>query len=428
MLTTPTLTERRIKAALAAGVARRHVLWSGDIPGFGLKLWPSGSASWIYLYRPKGARRGTPASTLTLGGWPAVSLADARVAARIYAGKIAMGADPAAERRRQRAEPRRLLGKALDDYDAYLHRRRLVKAEMTLSVLGRGLAPYLTRDIESLSRTLLVLAIEALEADGKPGAADALRKAARSFLEWAVTRGLVAFNPLAGLRRPKSSRAERLDGDTRKGPALEDAEIRAVWIAASRLGAFGGLVKLGLLSAMRRNELAALKWSDIESDRIVLYPTATKTGVRHEIPLTSTMRSVLADQPRTTSPLVFPPSRRGVAQLAGWTALLATIVKASGVRFRLHDLRRTTRTLMSRLGVAEPVAEAAIGHVKGGLSGIYDLHDFWPERVVAFNKVSAHISALLAAERPPIGHRLDQDIHLPAERSRVASGVDLVGS
>jgi integrase len=106
------------------------------------------------------------------------------------------------------------------------------------------------------------------------------------------------------------------------------------------------------------------------------------------------MRVVIAAQPRGTSPLLFPSRITGGA-LKGWTKLVATLKGASGVDVELHDLRRTVRTLMSRLGVAEDIAELAIGHQRADLVGRYNKDRAWRARVEAFEKVSAHISALL---------------------------------
>ncbi len=395
------LTERRIKAAQTAGITKRTILWDGAIVGLGLRLSPAGSAAWVFSFRTKNSKRGKAASMLTLGRWPAVGLQDARAAARIQAGRIAKGEDPIEELRQQRLRPRRILERALDDFETTLKRRRLVNAAVTMSALRRGLKPFMKREVEALSRAVIVAEIEKLEAAGKPGAAGDLRKATRSFLEWSLTRGLVPFNVLAGLRRPRVSRADRLDDQARKGRALSDDEIKAVWGAASKSGAFGGLVQLALITGMRRGELAGLTWTDIASDRIGLHGARTKSGASHAVPLTTLVRSVLQAQPRTASPLVFPSARRKAsAELSGWTQLVAGLVRASGVDFKLHDLRRTTRTMMARLGVAGEIAELAIGHAKGGLVGVYDKHDRWAERVAAFDTVSAHISALVDGRSP----------------------------
>jgi integrase len=100
-------------------------------------------------------------------------------------------------------------------------------------------------------------------------------------------------------------------------------------------------------------------------------PEHAKTGAKHEVPLTPLMRGLIAGEPVTTSPLVFPSSRTG-GRLKGWTKLTAKLRRASGVDFRLHDLRRTCRTLMSRLGVPEDLAELAIGHVRADLIARYN--------------------------------------------------------
>ena len=67
-------------------------------------------------------------------------------------------------------------------------------------------------------------------------------------------------------------------------------------------------MQLGLLTAMRRNELATLRWSDIHTDRIVLSAAVTKMSVQHEVPLTDLMRTILRRQPRTTSPMSSRPT------------------------------------------------------------------------------------------------------------------------
>ena len=76
---------------------------------------------------------------------------------------------------------------------------------------------------------------------------------------------------------------------------------------------------------------------------------------------------------------------------------MAKAIKLSGVEFRLHDLRRTTRTIMSKLNIRMEIAEAAIGHVRSGLVATYDKNDFWRERVDAFENMSAHIAKIIAS-------------------------------
>jgi integrase len=107
------------------------------------------------------------------------------------------------------------------------------------------------------------------------------------------------------------------------------------------------------------------------------------------------MREVIAGVPVTTSKLLFP-SASG-RRIKAWTKRVADLRQVSGVSFRLHDLRRTARTLMSRLGVPEDLAELAIGHVRVDLVARYNKDEAWEGRSDAFTRVSAHVAALIGA-------------------------------
>jgi integrase len=98
-----------------------------------------------------------------------------------------------------------------------------------------------------------------------------------SLLEWAVNSGLAHHNVLAGYRRPPKSKAQKVE-EAAKRRALSDTDIVKVWHAADTCGSFGALIRLGLLTGMRRNELANLRWDDVTADRIVLSAAMTKTA------------------------------------------------------------------------------------------------------------------------------------------------------
>jgi integrase len=389
------LTKAKIEKFISAGVPAgksEAVVWDSAVTGLGLRMRQTGSVSWLFVYRPKGAGRSETSRKVTIGSWPSLSLDAAQAAARMKAGEVASGADPAASLRAERSRERRILRATLDEFERSLQRRKIVNVKTITSGLRRGLAPLMTREIDTLERKDIVDRIDSLEAEGKPSAAMDLRKHARSLLEWAVSKGLAQYNVLAGLCRPRASRAERIE-DQRKGRALLDNEIKALWIAAETLGAFGGLLRLAMLTALRRSELAGLQWQDIRGDRIIIEAHNAKTGVKHEVPLTPAMRAVLSAQPRSTTPFVFPG--RGDTRMAGWSKLLPRAQRESGIDFKLHDLRRSLRTLTSRLGIAEDVAELAIGHVRRGLIGVYNRDNAWAARVNAFERVSDHIMSVV---------------------------------
>src|SRR5262245_64495189 len=78
-------------------------------------------------------------------------------------------------------------------------------------------------------------------------------------------------------------------------------------------------------------------------------------------------------------------------------------------RFRLHDLRRTARSLMSRAGVSSEHAERVMGHSVGGVEGIYDRHQYMDEKAEALLKLAALIDAIV--------HERSADV-LPMKRGK----------
>jgi integrase len=441
------LTKARIEKTCALLKARRMaamtslaeiVLWDSLVSGYRARCRADG-VTLDYRYRPRGGGRKVTPRAIKIGFFPGVDVEAGRAAARIHAGNVAKGEDPAERLAEERRRNRATLGNLLAEggpYELHLKERGLVNIKPALSSLRRGLKAHMTADVAALSRNDIVSAINALTKIGKRGAAADLRRYARVFCEWTVEQGLAKFNPMAGLRVSSRTRHQRLLVAEPKGRALADAELVKVWRAAQAMqdrsqrgervtGSFGGLVQLALLTGMRRGELSQLQRErhiltseraidnrGINGERIHLPKAITKTAADHDIHLTALMRAVIAGQPRGSSALLFPSSRTG-GRLKGWTKMVATFRADSGVDFGLHDLRRTVRTLMSRLGVAEDIAELAIGHQRADLVARYNKDTAWRARAEVFEKVSAHISGLLVEAADDRGnviamHRGDQ--------------------
>jgi integrase len=372
-------------------------LWDDAVRGFGVRILASGSKTFWFQYRPRG---GGPSRMIRINTFPAISVKNAREAARDFAGQVSRGGNPAAERRAERMRDKATLRALLAEGGPYQHeleQRRLVNIKQALSSLRRGLHGLMAKEVSTLTRHDLRAAIEVVKDGRGPGAAQDLRKFARVFLEWCVDGGLITGNPLAGWRRPASTRAERLMAAGNGGRALADDEIRKLWRAAGdeSFGSFGALVRLALLTGLRRGELAQIERDrDLAADRIVVQPEHAKSGAKHEVPLTNLMRKAIDGAPVTTSKLLFPSAVTG-GRIKGWTKFVANLRQASGVDFRLHDLRRTTRTLMSKLRVGEDIAELAIGHVRKDLVARYNKDDAWSGRSDAFTRVSDHVATLI---------------------------------
>src|SRR5262249_6736100 len=128
-------------------------------------------------------------------------------------------------------------------------------------------------------------------------------------------------------------------------------------------------------------------------DRAKLPAERNKTTQDCEPPLSSTAQSVLLTLPNLGE-MVF--SFDGVRPVGGLSRPKRELDRASGVTgWRLHDVRRTARSLMSRAGVNSDIAERCLGHAMGGVRGVYDRHKYVEEMRAAFEALAGLIARIV---------------------------------
>jgi len=192
-------------------------------------------------------------------------------------------------------------------------------------------------------------------------------------------------------RSPKEMARDRI---------LNDDELRAVWKVASENGTHGAVVRLLLLSAQRLAKVATMKWQDVSLDGVWTIPTeAREKGNANELQLPESALEIIRAQPRfANNPYVF--AGRGRDHFKSWTngkdAFDAKLPETMP-DWRLHDLRRTARSLMSRGGVRPDVAERVLGHVQGGVLGVYDRYRYSDEKAHALNALASLIDSIVSA-------------------------------
>jgi integrase len=154
---------------------------------------------------------------------------------------------------------------------------------------------------------------------------------------------------------------------------------------------FGSFVKFVLLTATRRNEAVYATRSEIVGAEWTIPASRYKTKIDHLIPLS---RSALAQLPAENGDFVF--SANGKQAIGSLTERKQALDAASGVSgYTIHDLRRTARSLMSRAGIPSDHAERCLGHVIGGVRGVYDRHEYHAEKARAFEALAALIERIV---------------------------------
>jgi integrase len=156
------------------------------------------------------------------------------------------------------------------------------------------------------------------------------------------------------------------------------------------------------LSGSRRTEAAGLHDREIEGDVWTLPAERSKNGREQELPLTEALRHLLGDREGFKFPAIrgsapFTAFSRGKRMLDD---KIAEARKRDGrspmAAWRLHDLRRTARSLMSRAGVSSDVAECVLGHAP-----VYDRHRYLAEKGAALEKLAVLLERIIA---PAVGN------------------------
>ena len=325
---------------------------------------------------------------------------DVADAISIVRGRLARGEDPAGRRKAEAKRERARLEPALDAYEADLKRRHVVKRGEVMSLLRRELLrPLHNVELAALTRNDLVKRIAAVEESGRPGAAQELRKVAAVFLGWCADTGKITASPLAGWRRQRKTRKQRLE---RAGRALEDRELPVLWQAADAAGwPFGSYLQMLLLTGQRRTETALMRWRDVDLEAGVwTVPAAvTKSGRTHKVPLPPQAVAILQKMPRLIGNEHVFPGRKG-RPMTGWSKRLpdvyAVTAKAGMASWTPHDLRRTVRTGLGKLGVDRVIAELLLNHaISDELTAIYDRAEYWQQRVEAAGRWASHVMGVI---------------------------------
>lgn len=389
------------RALTAASVERLKPPAKGQVehfdkgfPGLALRVSYGGGKSWAFFYRIAGRLR-----RMTLGTYPAVSLADAREAWRAARQEVQLGRDPALVRKR---------GTPATDFESvcreWLQRdqaknrtlrqvERIVEREFLPAWGHRPFAEIGRRDVLDL--------IDGIVDRGSAIMARRVHAYVHRLFKWAVGRGIVDVNPVANLPLPGLEAA--------RDRVLTDHELALVWHAAESLGwPYGPMFRLLILTGARRGEIGDLKWSEFGDAEIHLVGQRTKNGQPHDIPLSLPARAIVAGLPRISgSEYAFWQNGRAPK---GWDhaklKLDAKIGDTNGSAlppWRIHDLRRTAATGLQKLGVGLQVVEAVLGHVSGsraGIVGVYQRHDYADEKRAALEAWGAHVTALVEGRKP----------------------------
>ena len=377
-------------------------------PGLALRITDSGGKSWCAFYRFKGRLR-----RFTIGSYPAIKPAQARREATAALERVRGGVDPAEEKRARRE----ICTPETDTFEAVAHdylerhhrknNRESTFLEAKRDIERNVLPKWRNRPITSISRRDVLDLIDGIIARGAEVQANRTLARVRALFNWAIEKDRVAVSPVARMKPPTQEQA--------RDRVLSDDELRWLWRSCEEVGwPFGPLVKLLLLTAQRRDEVAGMEWPEIDLvKRVWTIPRHKAKNDRvHEVQLSDAALDVLRSLPCIGDGLVFTTT--GETTVSGFSKskrqLDAAMLKAKRAElvirkgdaiagWTLHDLRRTAATGMARMNIPPHVVDKILNHVTGtihGVAAIYNRFAYLDERRAALEAWGRYVGNIVA--------------------------------
>jgi integrase len=354
---------------------------------------PSGRASYALRYRrPETGKT----AKLVFGSTSSMTLAEARRANADALLEIERGRDPGADKVAAKASK---TAAALDTVRSISEEcfaregKRLRTVGQRQKLFERHVFPQIgNQPITSVKRSDLNRLADKIEDASGGRTSDLVLAYLRRVFNWYASRSDTFASPFVRGMAARVNAKERARERT-----LSDSELVAVWRAAeATAGPFGTMVKILLLTAARRSEVANMTWSEIDDDGTWTLPALrNKTKADLTRPLSKSAQTVFATVPRLAgSDYVFTAD--GKRPIGGFAKPKARLDMVSGVAgWTIHDLRRTSRSLLSRAGISADVAEMCLGHTLRGVRATYDRFSYHREKALAFEALATLIERIV---------------------------------
>jgi integrase len=377
---------------------KRRIVWEEGQTCLGLRITPSGKKSFIYMYRYDSRSR-----MMTLGQYPALTLANARVDLAKAKALLATGTDPGKLHLQVKAEHRGAPTVAHLATEFIEKRSKNKKAwQEEQRILEKDVVPkWRNRKAEDIKRRDVIVLLDKIVERGAPIMANRTLGVLNRMFNFGIRRAILEANPCSVIERP----GEENESDR----VLSAEEIRQFWANLDGCKMTEGTklaLRFLLVILQRKSEVAQAEWCefDLESGWWTIPKNKTKNGLAHRVYLSAAARELLREIKKNSagSPYLFPsPRGKGTKPITSRSlsqAVLKNLKTLNTEPFRPHDLRRTGSTTMTANGMPREIVGKIVNHAESGVTKIYDRYSYDKEKRNAMNKWDRILKNIVSGE------------------------------
>lgn len=388
-------TDRQIKSLKSKKA--RYEVWEDNGRGFGVRVAPTGRISFIFLYRFKGTSR-----RMTFGNYPEISLADAHAFHAKARQVLDRGTDPATVEQDAKEESRRSpsVKRLAEEYiEKYAKPRKRSWKEDERILLKDVIPRWSKRKAQDITRRDIILLLEEIVERGALIQANRTLATIRKMYSFAMGQGILDSSPCVAIPAPSK--------ENRRDRVLNEDEVKIFWerLDTARMEKATALsLKLQLITAQRKGEVAGSEWKDFDFKKgwWTIPEEKAKNGLPHRVPLSSLAIEILNELKEITgnSQWLLPSPRDGqhIAETSVDHAVRVNDKHFEIAHFTPHDLRRTAASMMTASGVQRFTVSKILNHAESGVTAVYDRHSYDKEKRNAMNKWDRILKKIVSGE------------------------------
>ena len=390
---------------------KRVIYWCCTLSGFGLRITPKGTKTWIFIFKFNGVSK-----MLTIGNYPKLSLAQARESYFRLKEKVDKGVNPIEEKvEEKKAQLNAMtIDCLLTKYIEYCIERGEKNWKEKKRALNRDFIPeYANVKVKDISFRDIAKVVNSVFIERKSSeTARHLLSYLRTMFKYAKNGlGLIETNPCADLEPPEKK--------GKKEPRfLSPREIYLFWNNVENAN-MADVIKLGmrfmLCTLQRGAEVRALEWSEInrEEKTWIIPADKAKNGTVHLVPLNNHAIEILNKiYPKTGhSKYVFGysqiwkmnPNAKADLKPMGVTAFNHSSrvnFECYGIEeyFTPHELRKTGATTLTSVSFSREIVKKLLNHKSNDVTAVYDLFDYFEEKRAGMEIMNYVLERILSSQ------------------------------